>query len=552
MANVLKMATVHSILTLHERGWSQRRIARELGVHRETVRRYVLRAAQGDPADGGGGANQPPPGHPPAGSTGQNRPNPPTGSAAPNRPFRGRSHPPAGSSGPASRCEPWRRQIVAGLERGLSAQRIWQDLRDDHGFAGGYDSVKRYCRRLRSASPLPYRRMSGEPGAEAQVDFGTGARVLDGCQGEKNFRGRRTHVFRIVLSHSRKAYSESVYRQTTEEFIRCLENAFRHFGGVPGTLVLDNLKAAVTKADWFDPEINPKMQSFCAHYGIVPLPTKPRMPRHKGKVERGVAYVQDNALKGRTFTSLAEQNAHLLHWEATVADTRIHGTTRRQVQQVFDEVERAALQPLAPERFPCFEEGSRMVNRDGHVEVAKAYYSAPPEYLGRRVWARWDGHLVRLFDARMKPIAVHPRKEAGRFSTQDRHIVSEKVNGVEHGAAKLLLKTELIGTHANRWSRAMVKTRGIQGVRVLQGLLSLANRHPHERIDRACEIALSHGALRLRTIRTLIRRDVDAAAAQRPLPIAGAEFIDAHPIIRDLADYGELVHNALTLQGAST
>lgn len=530
MANLLKMAQVHAIETLRARGWSYRRIGRALGVHRETVRRYALGVAGGGSAGGGGGANRPP-GNPPTGSEAQNRPNPPTG-----------------SSGPSSRCQPWHERIVADLARGLSAQRIWQDLRDEHGFAGGYDSVKRYCRRLRLASPLPYRRMSCEPGAEAQVDFGTGAPVQ--ADGKK----RRTHVFRIVLSHSRKAYSESVYRQTTEEFIRCLENAFYHFGGVPGTLVLDNLKAAVTKADWFDPQINPKMQSFCAHYGIVPLPTKPRTPRHKGKVERGIAYVQDNALKGRTFTSLAEQNAHLLQWETTIADTRIHGTTRQQVKQVFDAVERAALQPLAPQRFPSFEEGSRMVNRDGHVEVARAYYSAPPEYLGRRVWARWDARLVRLFDARMKPIAVHPRKEAGRFSTQDKHIVRQKINSVEHGAAKLLLKTERIGTHANRWSQAMLKTRGIQGVRVLQGLLSLANRHPHERIDRACEIALSHGALRLRTLRTLIRRDVDAAAAQRPLPIpgAGAGFLDEHPIIRDMADYGELVHNAFTLQGAST
>ena len=91
----------------------------------------------------------------------------------------------------------------------------------------------------------------------------------------------------VVLSHSRKAYSEVVFRQTTENLIRCLENAFWHFGGVPKTLVPDNLKAAVLKADWYDPDLNPKLRSFCEHYGTVLLPTKPRTPRHKGKVERG-------------------------------------------------------------------------------------------------------------------------------------------------------------------------------------------------------------------------------------------------------------------------
>jgi transposase len=89
--------------------------------------------------------------------------------------------------------------------------------------------------------------------------------------------------------------------------------------------VIDNLKAAVAQADWYDPDVHPKIQSFCQHYGTVILPTKPRMPRHKGKVERGIGYVQSNALQGRTFASLAEQNQYLWDWEKRIADTRIHG-----------------------------------------------------------------------------------------------------------------------------------------------------------------------------------------------------------------------------------
>jgi transposase len=107
-----------------------------------------------------------------------------------------------------------------------------------------------------------------------------------------------------VLSHSRKGYSEATFSQTTEDFFRCLENAFAHFGGVPKTLVIDNLKAAVKHPDWFDPVLTPKVQSFAQHYGTVILPTKPYTPRHKGKVEGGVKYVQNNGLKGHTFASL--------------------------------------------------------------------------------------------------------------------------------------------------------------------------------------------------------------------------------------------------------
>jgi Integrase core domain len=159
-----------------------------------------------------------------------------------------------------------------------------------------------------------------------------------------------------VLSHSRKAYSEVVYRQTTDDFLRCLESAFRQFGGAPRRLIIDNLRAAVKKADWYDPELNPKVRSFGEYYGFVFLPTRPYMPRHKGKVENSVGYAQDNALKGRIFSSLEEQNGFLREWELTVADTRIHGTTRLQVGKHFADAERETLLPLPVEPFPSYRE----------------------------------------------------------------------------------------------------------------------------------------------------------------------------------------------------
>src|SRR5204862_6754549 len=130
---------------------------------------------------------------------------------------------------------------------------------------------------------------------------------------------------------SRKGYSEVVWRQTSESFLRSLENAFRHYGGVPVTVVMDNLKAGVVQADWFDPEINPKLEEFARFYGTVILPTKPAMPRHKGKVVSGVMFAQNNAVKGRSFESLSAQNQFLSEWVSTVDDTRIHVSTRRRV-----------------------------------------------------------------------------------------------------------------------------------------------------------------------------------------------------------------------------
>ena len=384
------------------------------------------------------------------------------------------------SSGRKSECEPWRDVIQAKCDLGLSAQRIYQDLTTEHVFTGSYYSVRRFVHRLEPTRELPFRRLECGPGDEAQVDFGTGAPVV-GPDGKR----RKTHVFRIVLSHSRKGYSEAVYHQTTDDFLRCLESAFRHFGGAPRSLVLDNLRAAVKKADWFEPELNPKVRSFGEHYGLIFWPTRPYTPRHKGKVEKGVDYVQDNALKGRRFTSLQEENLFLLEWEQTVADTRIHGTTRRQVGKHFTDVERRALLPLPLEPFPSYHEARRVVHRDGHVEVARAYYAVPPEYLAREVWVRWDSRMVRIFNERMQPIAVHTRQKPGRFSTPPQYIASEKISAVERGATWLLDRvTSRLGPHSTAWAKAMIQARGVEGVRVLQGLLSLAAAIPPRRSNR--------------------------------------------------------------------
>lgn len=543
MANVLNVALIESIQALFAQGWSRRRIARELGVDRETVGKYVLQ-----------------------GSAGQNQPNLLTGSDTskpatwPGLPAPGPADPessglagfeiskpatnlPTGSAapieqkiptGPASKCEPFRELIVAKVDAGLSAQRIHQDLGGD-ACGIGYDSVRRFIQRLGRTRPLPYRRLECEPGAEAQVDFGTGAPVI-GSDGKR----RKTHVFRITLSHSRKAYSEPTFTQTTDDFLCALENAFAHFGGVPKTLVIDNLKAAVLHPDWFDPVLTPKIQSFCQHYGTVILPTKPRMPRHKGKVEASVKYVQNNGLKGHTFATLEAQRQHLLHWERTVADTRIHGTTKQQVLKVFEEVERPALLPLPRERFANFREARRKVSRDGHIEVAKAYYSVPPEYLSREVWARWDARLVRIFNCRWEQIAIHVRHEQGRFSTHGQHVPKEKINGVERGAEYLLGKVGFIGEQSHQWAQAMLHARGIEGTRVLQGLLALSQKHSSQTLEKACESALSHGCFYLRTIRRLLQRPGDL---QEPLP-----FLDEHPLIRPLDDYAAIVARAIHRQ----
>lgn len=550
MANQLKMAEVQAILALARHGWSRRRIARELGVHRETVGRYVKRPAGEDPkpasnAPPGFFAHQGPSAEGIGSAPGCSEPEgAPLGSGNLAGGSKPANNAPTGfltnPSGPASAAGPWQEVILQKLQQGLDARRIYQDLAGDHGYGGSYYSVRRLVAKLTAFVDPPVRRMECAPGDEAQVDFGRGAPVV-GPDGKR----RLTWVFRIVLSHSRKGYSESVFRQTTDDFLRCLENAFQHFGGCPRTLVIDNLKAAVKQPDWFDPELCPKMRSFAEHYGIAILPTRPRTPRHKGKIERGIGYVKNNALKGRTFTSLAEQNRHLAHWEASVADLRIHGTTRQQVIGRFEQFEKPALLPLPPGRFALFAEALRRVNRDGHVQVKSAYYSLPPEYVGQEVWARWDGRLVRLFNRRMQEIATHVQQVPGRFSTLNVHLMPEKISRIERGATWLLDQVDGIGASAKAWAEGMLKSRGIEGMRVLMGLLNLVHHHPRRRIDWACGVALGHEAWHLRNLRQLIERashdGAEGVAVQEQF-----DFATEHPIIRPVADYGRWVREALT------
>ena len=262
-------------------------------------------------------------------------------------------------------------------------------------------------------------------------------------------------------------------------------------------------------------------------------------PHAKGKVEAGVKYSQNNAVKGRSFTSLAEQNVFLSDWERTVADTRIHGTTRQQVIKVFNEVERSKLLPLPSSLFPVFEEAPRSVHRDGYVEFQRAYYSVPPEYVGRQVWVRWESQLVRVFNQRREQIALHAHAEPGKFTTDPLHQHSPYRRVIQHNLDYLLDRARLIGKHTGTWAEAMVQQRGPIGTRVLHGLLSLAGKHPVAALEAAAEKALHHGTWRLRDLRTLL---------ERAGPSPQLDFLETHPLIRSLEAYEALTPDCFNPQ----
>jgi len=169
--------------------------------------------------------------------------------------------------------------------------------------------------------------------------------------------------------------------------------------------------------------------------------------------------------------------------------------------------------------------------------VKRSFYSAPPEYLGCEVWVRWNSQVVRIFNHRFEQIAMHTRQEPGKFSTLGAHLASEKISGVERGAAFLLEKAEFLGPHSLRWAEAALAHRGVRGMRCIQGLLGLARKHEARAIETACDQAWRSGSYRYRTLKELLKR---SSATQQVL-----EFIEVHPVIRPIAEYGEFIKQAI-------
>jgi len=294
----------------------------------------------------------------------------------------------------ASACEPHRETIEAALRVGRNAKAIWQDLVSYHGFEAQYASVKRFTRKLRGTQ-TPEERVVIEtaPGREAQVDYGEGPMVRD----PETKKYRRTRLFVLTLGFSRKSVRLLLWKSSSQAWAQLHEQAFRRLGGATAVVVLDNLKEGVLKPDVYDPQLNPLYRDVLAHYGVTAVPCRVRDPDRKGKVESGIGHTQSTPLRGLRFETLQAAQTYLDHWDERWANTRIHGTTKRQVAVMFAD-EQPHLLPLPVAPFRYYKYGDRVVHLDGCVEVDGAYYHAPPGWIGRSVAVQWDGLHVRLLD----------------------------------------------------------------------------------------------------------------------------------------------------------
>jgi transposase len=506
MGNVLDPSRQQQVLALGRLGWTLRRIEQETGVRRETVSAY-LRAA-GIAIRG-------------RGRPGEGAAKPAISGEVSTDPARAL---PPGRAPCASACEPYREQIIEALGRGRNAMAIWQDLVDDHGFTARYASVRRFVRKLRGRSPIDARVViQTAAGEESQVDYGDGPMVRHPQTGKY----RRTRLFVLTLGCSRKAVRLLAWRSSAQGWAELHERAFRRLGGTTRVVVLDNLKEGVLKPDVYDPTLNPLYRDVLAHYGVVALPCRVRDPDRKGKVEAGIGHTQKTPLRGLRFETLEQAQAYLDRWEANWADTRIHGTTKRQVAVMFAE-ERPALQPLPIEPFRYYRYGWRSVHLDGCVEVEAAYYSAPPGWIGQRVQVQWTELHVRLLaPATGQLLREHLRAPRGwhRIADPDRSARTPR------STLELLARARHAGAHLHTLCTDIHDREGAAGVRRILGVLALAKKYGPAAADDAAKAALELEVPTYRFLRRYLERR----------PAAPLTLKQVDPLIRQLTLYRDLI-----------
>ncbi len=550
MANVLNEEKKQQVLALGRLGWSLRRIQQATHVRRETASAYLKAAGIAVRPPSGWGRCEPKPANEVITDSGATKaaipaiPDPldPNVNCNPNPnpenlSTKGKAKAtlkPANENevitdsavvhGPSA-CEPYREAIDLGLSRGRNAMAIWQDLVSEYGFASSYQSVQRFVRKRRGTqTPEARVIIVTAAGQEAQVDYGTGPMVRD----PESRKYRRTRLFVMMLGCSRKSVRLLTFRSSSRIWAELHERAFRRLGGATRIVVLDNLREGVLVPDIYDPALNPLYRDVLAHYGAVAMPCRIQDPDRKGKVESGVGHAQKTPLKGLRFETLEEAQAYLDRWEQRWADTRIHGTTKRQVAAMFAE-EKSTLLPLPLEPFRYYQYGERIVHLDGCVEVEAAYYGAPPGWIGRVVRVQWDELYVRLLDPKTgQLLREHVRQKRGWYRIKE----EDHPKRTPLRTSQLLWRAGRAGAHIGALCDAIHQQQGEVGVRRILGVLSLAKKYGTAAVDEACAAALDMGVQEYRFVRRYLER-----CPQAPLSLQQVD-----PLIRELVQYRDFIN----------
>jgi transposase len=440
----------------------------------------------------------------------------------------------------ASKIDPYREEIRQRVEQGLTGTRILREIRE-LGYTGRYSILTDYIRTFRPQPPaMASVRFETLPGQQAQVDWSDfGEITIDG-------QTYRLSCFAMVLGWSRAQYIEFTISQTLDVFLTCHERAFRFFGGCPKEILYDNLKSVALHRCGRAVEFNSKFLEFAGYYGFEPKLCWPRRAQTKGKVERNFQYVEKDFFLGKNLSTLAEYNREARVWMDTVANCRIHGTTKERPCDRLEQ-ERPHLIAIANQpEFDCAVLHIRKVSRDCMVSFEANRYSVPYRLAGQTVFVYADPERLRVqFDDQW--VATHVRVHGkGQMVMAAQHYQGLIPRLADRSWEQCQHEFQALGPHAAEYLAGLTKAHKGNARYHAEKVLRLGDEYSNEQIDAALAQALQYGAWGSRSIENICRQQraqrAPVAEIVAPVELAATGLVQA-PLLeitvqkRDLSVY---------------
>jgi len=411
-----------------------------------------------------------------------------------------------------SKVEPHRDRVQQWLNLGFKPKQIHRKLKDLErtnpeapAYGGSLGSVKRFVAKMTKKDPEVFAVVHYEPGEAAQVDFGTGPKLPDPYTGEI----KQTQIFVMTLCHSRHMYAELVWDQKVETWLRCHINAFQHFGCLPKKVIIDNLKAAITRACRRDPVVQKSYESFAAAWGFKIDPNPPASPWLKGRVESGVKYVK-GAVFCRDFGTFADAQEALEAFVMGEAGNRIHGTTKQRPLTLFAEEDAPAMLPL-PDPAPELVYWAQVqVHKTIHLYLNKGYYSVPYQHVQQKVWVKAGLKIVEIYDLNFQLLTMHAvATRPGQFRTNKDHYPPDKRDAMALNGEKCLQMATEIGPQVGRFIDILLADRVLERLGAAQGVLKLRNHYGVKRLNDACGRAIEYDVVSYSGVKRILEKGLD-------------------------------------------
>jgi transposase len=388
--------------------------------------------------------------------------------------------------------------------QGIQGTTIHDALVRHYGFPGSYSCVRRFIQGLPEHQPKATVILDFEPGEAAQVDFGTGPRIVDVYSGEVI----STWFFVMTLAWSRHQYAEIVTNQKIETWLGCHRRAFEFFGGVPRKTIIDHTTCAITKACYYDPVTQRSYADAAEAYKFLISPCPPGDPKKKGIVESGVKYLKRGFLPLRDLRSVPDSNRQLIAWILGPAGNRIHGTTRQRPLDRFA-TERQFLQQL-PAQPPELGFWAKLkLHGNCHVQFEKSLYSAPYPLVHRLLWLKATEKTVKIFRD-LELVAIHPRlRRPGQRSTIAEHLPPDAIAYRMQDPQWCLKEAAAVGPCCLTLIENLFANRVLDHLRAAQGVIGFRKRYGDLRLERACHRALAFEAPEYGTVKQILKKGLD-------------------------------------------